>query len=148
VTAPSVARGGTSGRAVPLSGVEAGRRALWVLAGLAGALGWIALRSGLPWESAPVCFLRETFHIGCATCGFTRALAALVAGDLVRSFVLHPLAPVVVLEAVVAWVLWGIGVWRGGTVPSVRWMGRVAGATVVAGLVVWIVRLVTGTIPV
>jgi hypothetical protein len=117
--------------------------------GLAAALGGLALGSGsIGLAAGPPCALRETFHIGCVTCGFTRALEALARGDLAAATALHPLALPVVVETGLAWGLWGAGLWRGRPLLHGRWVGRAAAATAIAATVVWVARLVTGTLPV
>lgn len=124
------------------------QRMAWALAGAAGILGWLMLRSDLAAGAGSACVLREMFHVGCATCGFTRALGALAAGDVVASLALHPMALVVAVEVVLMWALWGVAAWGGRPVLHARWVWRIAAATVAMAVIVWIVRLVTGTIPV
>ncbi|MFI5372045.1 MAG: DUF2752 domain-containing protein, partial [Candidatus Eisenbacteria bacterium] len=55
---------------------------VWSLAGAAGGVGWSALAArahALGMDS--VCLLRQVAHVACPTCGMTRALALLAAGD-------------------------------------------------------------------
>jgi hypothetical protein len=77
----------------------------------------------------------------------SRALLALGRGEWARAIELHPLAPVLVLEAFVLWLLWG---WvEAGRIswPSRRtliaWLGF-NGAALVA---LWLWRLAAGTLP-
>jgi hypothetical protein len=122
--------------------------AMWAAAGVAGAIGGLMLRAGIPiFAGLPPCALRETLHVGCATCGFTRALTALAQGDLAASLALHPLVLPIVVEVAVAWALWGAGLWRGAALIRARWLARAAAATAVAGALIWLVRLATGTLP-
>jgi hypothetical protein len=121
---------------------------LWLGAGATVLLGLLALRH-YPAASAPemvVCLFRLGTGIPCPGCGLTRAFLALAAGDLGRSLVLHPLAPLFAIEALLAWLLWGahaLGRLRRTAAP---W-DRLALAHAAALLALWIVRLTTGTLP-
>jgi len=124
--------------------------AVWWLCGLAVAGAWLALRgwtpSGDPGHA--VCALRRIAHIGCATCGLTRALAALARGDLGASLAFHPMGLVFAVELAAAWGASGVALARGARLPDQRWIPWVIAANAAAFLLVWVVRLLTGTIPV
>jgi hypothetical protein len=53
------------------------------------------------------CFLRDQLGIPCPTCGGTRALAALAAGQFGEALARNPLVAVGCL-ALAAWALWGL----------------------------------------
>jgi hypothetical protein len=84
-----------------------------LLAASAMALLW--LHAGLP---VPQCALREWTGLACATCGTTRMVRALLAGDLLRAVSFNPLSfsALVCLVAGSAWSL--LRTWR--CVPAFR----------------------------
>jgi hypothetical protein len=124
------------------------RLAAWSLSGLAGAAGALALRA---WpalaQGPPICAFRQLTHLGCPTCGLTRALASLARGDLAGSIALHPLALPVALQAIVIWALWGAGVVGERSILRQRAIAWIAGANALAFLATWIVRLTLGILP-
>jgi hypothetical protein len=124
--------------------------AAWALCGLAAAGAWMALRSWTPVDdpAGGVCALRSIAHVGCATCGLSRALAALAAGRLGASLALHPMALVLAIELATAWGWWGARLARGRPGWDQRWIPWAVAANAAAFLLVWVVRLLTGTIPV
>jgi hypothetical protein len=124
------------------------QRVAWALAGLAGALAWLGLRFWTSLETGPpICALRQVLHIGCPTCGFTRALASLAGGDAGVSLGQHPLALPIVLQLAAGWLMWGTGLVRDRSLIRGRWIARAAAANAAALLAVWIVRLALGTVP-
>ena len=125
-------------------------RTAWWLCGLAAAGAWLALRAWTPVDDPAqvLCALRQFAHIGCPTCGLTRALAALTRGNLGASLVLHPMAVVLAIELAAAWAWWGRALARGQRDLDQRWIPWAIAANAAAFLLVWVVRLLTGTIPV
>jgi len=120
----------------------------WIGAGLGAVATWLVLRSWSGLEAAlPACALRQIAHIGCPTCGFTRALVALARGDLSASVALHPMAVAIVSQMLAAWLASGWRLARGRAGLSGRWLAHAVALDAAAGLAVWIVRLATGTIP-
>jgi hypothetical protein len=120
----------------------------WIGAGLLAVAAWLVLRTWSGLEAAlPVCALREIAHIGCPTCGFTRALVALARGDLSASVALHPMAIAIGSQMLAAWLASGWRLARGRAGLSGRWLAHAVALDAAAGLAVWIVRLATGTIP-
>ncbi len=120
------------------------------LAAAGGALAALALLQRLPLPAGPehsICFLRHYTGVPCAGCGLTRAFAALGRGDFAAAVALHPLAPLFLLEAIVGWLVWGWLLLRRGGFPSWAPVNRVLTADAVLLLVVWGVRLATGTLP-
>jgi uncharacterized protein DUF2752 len=121
---------------------------LWVLAGLAGLAGlaifhvWIP--SGDP--AAAVCLLRRLFHLPCPGCGMTRAFAALAKGDWSAAVTLHPLAPVLACELVVAWIAWGMAI-AGRSLRLPLRLDAVLLGNAAAFLALWLGRAATGTLP-
>jgi hypothetical protein len=127
---------------------RAPRWAAWLATGIAGAVAWTFLRAGIPNGVFPGCALREVFHVGCATCGLTRAMESLARGDVGASLAFHPLALLLAIEVGLAWLGWGAGLRRGRPWITGRIAARAAWLTAAAGLAVWLVRLATGTVPV
>jgi hypothetical protein len=81
-------------------------RAAWIAAALLGAAalaaGW--LRLGLP---RPVCVFHRWTGLPCATCGTTRMIESLLAGDVAGALAWNPLVFVAMVVAVpcTAWLL-------------------------------------------
>jgi hypothetical protein len=77
----------------------------------------------------------------------TRALAWLLRGDISRSFGYHPLALPAAIGTIGA-VLWYAGRrWRGWDAPPTRLTNSVLISFGVLLVVVWVVRLASGTLP-
>jgi hypothetical protein len=145
-------RPGVRSRAIAVAATPAlsPRVAAWWLG--AGALvgAWLALRAWTP-DPDPahaLCALRRVAHVGCATCGLTRALAALARGRLGEAVALHPMAPIVAAEIALVWGWWGLSLVRLVRSPGQAWIPRAIAANAVAFLLVWVVRLLAGKIPV
>jgi hypothetical protein len=133
----------------PVRVLRRGRRAwlLWFGAGVLMALAWALLASTRMTAGGPLCALRRLAGLDCPTCGLTRALGALARGAWRESLALHPWAPVLALQAAAAWALWGA--WLAGRLrtPPDRWCPPVLIANLAALVVVWLARLVAGTLP-
>lgn len=90
------------------------RRAGWWLGGVLLAAAGVALLYSFDPNSADSPFARCIFQTltgyWCAGCGITRALHALVHGDVARAFAMNPLAIALLPFAALAWA-WGGG-WR------------------------------------
>ncbi len=94
-----------------------------------------------------VCFVRRCTGYACPGCGLTRALAYLVRGDFVAMWAMHPLAPLVVVDAVAAVVLmWAIRSNRFTLKPN--HLAIVASVHVVLLIGVWAARSAVGALPV
>lgn len=124
-------------------------RLLWAGAGAVGLLLALALHVWvLPDDrQSSICFVRRFVGVPCPGCGLTRAFAALAKGDWRGAFRLHPLAYVLAVEFLAAWLAWGAYVLRGR-----RWLERgtvnaVLAANAALLLVVWTLRFATGTLP-
>jgi hypothetical protein len=120
----------------------------WALAGAALAGVAAALGAGiLGVAGEPVCWLKRVAHVSCPTCGLTRSLALLARGDLAGSLAMHPWGPVLAAQAVAAWLAWGA--WLAGQLnerPD-RWIPRAVALNGVALAALWVVRLITATLP-
>jgi hypothetical protein len=106
---------------------------------------WDPARNGGP----PLCALRAATGVPCPTCGLTRAAASLLRGRWHEAVSLHPLIPLLTVEAVAVWlVLCGARLGpvrvRHGRAGVV--LGVLAAGNAVALLAVWAVRLRTGGI--
>ena len=124
-----------------------GRRHLQWLAVLpAAVLGLMTMASPSD-DGLTICPVALLTGVACPGCGMSRAIAWMFRGDLERSVGYHPLAPLVVIIGVTA-VVWAIGRrLRGWAGPrsAVLNGGLVALAALL--MVVWITRLVSGTLP-
>ena len=105
---------------------DSGFERLLLLVGLIAPVGaWLFTRSGL---SSPSCLFNDLSGYPCPSCGGTRALRAVVAGDFRGAFLLNPLVVVLMLGGLVAVlyaagvVLFGIPPWR----PRLGRAGRMA----------------------
>jgi len=121
----------------------------WGLSALAAAGVWLLLQRGSAMADAArvTCLFRDLTHVGCPTCGFTRAFVELARGRIGASLVFHPLALPVAGECVAAWVLWGAALLRGAPILRQRWIPAIVLANAAAFAVVWLARFVTGTLP-
>lgn len=87
-----------------------------------------------------ICTFRRVTGLPCATCGMTRALAALTRGAWHQSYAYHPLGGAVALALVTGW---GGTCWfwlRNRTVPArlVRWWFLFCLSVAAACFIVWI----------
>jgi hypothetical protein len=98
-------------------------------------------------SGASLCALRWLAGLACPTCGLTRALGLLARGAWRESLVMHPWAAALALQAGAALLLWVL--WRAGRlrVRPDRWLPHAAGLNLAALVVLWLVRLATGTLP-
>ena len=124
---------------------------IWIWAAAGGAaLAIFALLHFLPLPAtgeSSVCFTRRFLHFSCPGCGLTRAFGALAREDFAAAWRFHPLAFVFLLEAIAAWVVWGLVALRRLRPPSatlVNWALVVQGFLLVT---VWAIRLATGSLP-
>ncbi|OGF14595.1 MAG: hypothetical protein A2W00_04400 [Candidatus Eisenbacteria bacterium RBG_16_71_46] len=155
---PSPARQGApapAARLAPL--VQASVRALrvappgawWLVAGLAGGLLYLAL-SRWPFPVDPahtICLFRQMTHLDCPGCGLTRSIAELARGHLGAALRIHPLGPLLVAEAALAWAWWGLVLARRVRAPSLGAVNLALLAHAVALLALWGARLATRTLP-
>jgi len=95
----------------------------------------------------PACPIRALFGIPCPGCGLTRAVILCLHGDWATSLHAHPLAPIVLVQAVVLSFVWFIV--RAEPMHLVR-LKRVAKVSsrldTVGLLIVWVYRVSTGVI--
>ena len=110
----------------------------WILAGL----GVLLLASPVG-----VCPYRICLGVACPGCGMSRALVALLGGDVAGSLSLHPLAPLVAVQVVAAGLvlLWRRSGRRRRT--ERRFVPAVLGVNAVLFVAVWLVRLASGALP-
>lgn len=126
----------TSGEPAATSGKN---RLLWAFALLLpGAYIALAIFAG---DQTPCGFANLTGW-PCPGCGMTRALQALMRGDLAAAHRQHPLVLLLLGEGLVVGVM--LATRRH---PSTRTVLYALAATVCLLLVVWVVRLATGTAP-
>ncbi len=111
-------------------------RARWVKAAvLLGAL------AAFVFAPIPLCPTRFYFHVPCPGCGSTRAVLALLHGDVHAALALNPVGLVAAALAVpsLAWILRGV-VREGRVVDLPRWLRVVWTGVIGALFVVWIAR--------
>ena len=135
----------------------------------ATGLGLVALFLALAfWDPAvaggpDLCLFHRATGVACAACGLTRAAAALAQGQFAESWRWHPLFALLAAETAIFWLAWGVALRRATTAgalshlaetpetPAILALRRIAPraaiATGVLLLLVWIVRLSTGTLP-
>ena len=108
----------------------------------------VALAAINPSDASPtICGFANCTGVACPGCGMTRAAGQLFRGNLSEALRYHPLVLLVVAEVIGAWTIWmahraGWITWR-----RRRWADIVIGGTAVLLLVLWAVRLATGTTP-
>lgn len=121
------------------------RRALPAVA-LVGVCAVAALSPVGDDEGRVLCPYRLATGGWCPGCGCTRAMGALVRGDLTSSIALNPWTLVLFVQAMVASAVFA-------AVPDTAraWWARndmiVLKANLAVGLAIWAIRLATGTIP-
>lgn len=93
------------------------------------------------------CLILATTGTACPGCGMTRASAALLRGDWEATWRLHPLAPFLAAEILGLWVIWGWTVFvRRQRMNDVALLYLLVG-NFVAFVLVWLVRLLAGSLP-
>ena len=120
----------------------------------ATGLGLVALLFALAfWNPAtaggPVlCLFHRATGIACPACGLTRAAAAFAHGELAESVHWHPLFPLLAAEVALLWLAWGVALRERPRLVALGRLGsRLAIGNGVLLLLVWILRLATGTLP-
>ncbi len=125
------------------------RRALFWTVGGAGAAGLVVLALWSPPDdpALSLCLTRRALGLPCPGCGLTRALSQLLQGHLARAIALHPLAPLVALDAAAGWGLWGLTLYGLASAPPARTVRLVLLAQLAVFVALWLDRLATGTAP-
>ena len=119
------------------------------MVGGVGAAGLVVLATWTPTDDASmsICLTRRLLGLPCPGCGVTRGLAHLLQGNLARAMTLHPLAPLVAVDAMVGWGLWGLVVYGLAAAPPARTVRLVLLAQLAVFVALWLGRLATGTAP-
>ncbi len=96
-----------------------------------------------------LCVVRRVFHIACPGCGLTRSFADLAKGNFIGAFARHPVGPVLALEGILLWAAWGVSlaVTSRSVGVAYRSLNQLLAADAVALIIVWLIRLSTGTLP-
>lgn len=94
-----------------------------------------------------ICLVRNWTGVPCPGCGVTRAIEAMLRGSYAEAFILHPLAPFAVAEAVVVWIAWGVSLARFRRGLDERALALLLLVNLVAFVALWIVRAATETLP-
>ncbi len=123
--------------------------ALWALAGaIAGGGLWLLRASELSrGRENTFCLLRRATGIPCPGCGLTRAFDRLADGDWAGAMAAHPLAPIIALELMASWVVWGLVVAGRLRPPAPRALEVFLLAHLAALVALWLGRAATGTLP-
>jgi hypothetical protein len=130
--------------AVPRVDSRLGKGAIYAIPFVAA----IALAAAEPSDNAPtICGFANCTGVACPGCGMIRASGHLLRGHFGEAMRYHPLVPLILLELFAAWTIWaahqaGWIRWR-----HHRWVDVVIGGTAALLIVVWIIRLATGTTP-
>lgn len=124
------------------------RGTFWLVGGL-GAAGLVVLAAWTPPDdsSMSLCLTRRALGLPCPGCGLTRGVAHLLQGDLARAMTLHPLAPLVAVDAAVGWGWWGLALYGLAAPPPARAVRLVLLAQLALFVAFWVGRLATGTAP-
>ncbi len=77
----------------------------------------------------------------------TRAFALIARGQLSASLAFHPLALLLALEAVAIWLAWPLVLLKKVARPSAQAVNSWLLIHLALLVIVWVVRLVTGTLP-
>lgn len=99
-------------------------------------------------EDGPnVCPFALATGIACPGCGMTRAASMLLRGDLSSAVAFHPLVPLFAFIAVGGWVWFALR--KAGKVQAVsnRLLNGILISTLIALVAVWVLRLISGTLP-
>jgi hypothetical protein len=98
-------------------------------------------------EGPTVCPFALTTGIACPGCGMTRAAGFLLRGDLSSALRYHPLVILIAVQAIAGWGWWMLR--RSETVRpmSTRITNAILIGTSVSLLVVWLLRLLAGSLP-
>lgn len=120
--------------------------ALWGSTGVVALSGFFILNRWTPRNPGRIswCLFRDISGISGPGCGLTRAFAHLAKGQLAAAFVLHPMAPLLALELPLLWLWWGLRLFGMGRALDLE---RLALAHAALFILLWIVRLATGTLP-
>ena len=132
----------TSERASDRFGVEWRQAA--ILTGSA-ALGLVVLHlwPGFDWS---VCVFHAITSVACPGCGMTRALVHLARGEWVAMWLMHPMAPVLMLQSGLAALAWIFLRDRGQRLLRIIGL-RLVMLNAMAILALWVWRLAAGTLP-
>ena len=129
-----------------LSAALSSHRNLWFVGTAMAVVIAGALLAFGPGEGS-TCLIYTATGVSCPGCGMTRAAAAMLRGDWSSMWRFHPMAVVVAVEGFVTWATWGWTVFvRRRRVDEAVLLWLLVANTVLL-LVVWIVRLATGTLP-
>ena len=101
-----------------------------------------------PTDTGPtVCPFALCTGNACPGCGMLRAAGHLVRGNIGEAIRYHPLAPLVLGQLIAAWALW-LAHSRGWIrLRPGRWLDITLAASAVLLIGVWILRMLTGTLP-
>lgn len=127
--------------------VRGGTRLVWAVTAVVAAA-VVALRLWVPGDEAPgLCPIRTCTGVACPGCGLTRAVAHLIRGDFAAMWAMHPLAPLIVVEGVVALAIAHLAARRRVRVPPAA-VAAVGAVHIALLVVVWVARFVAGSLPV
>jgi Protein of unknown function (DUF2752) len=127
----------------------ASRARLWLVAGLAGLAGLAVLHVWAPSDdpARAICLSRRLFHLPCPGCGMTRAFAHLAKGEWSAAVRAHPLAPLLALEGILGWTVWGMALTAARPLRLPVRLETLLLANAAALVALWLGRVATGTLP-
>jgi hypothetical protein len=123
------------------------RRALWAGTGGVAVLLWLVAAAIEPAHGVLPCPVRRIVGLPCPGCGMTRALLLLAHGEWRSALRLHPLAPVLLAEAVALWIGWGLHEAGRVRLPAPRTVNLWLMAHAALLLAVWGTRFWRGSLP-
>ena len=122
------------------------QRMIWIIGLVLGASVALLLAFAGPGADS-ICLIRAVTGTACPGCGMTRATSALLQRDLPTALSMHPLSPILAIQAVVIWLAWGWSVFRRRAPIDEALLLQILIGNAGLFVVVWFVRLVSGTLP-
>lgn len=122
---------------------------IWLVLGLSGAAASFALFLWVPPDDPryAFCLSRRVLELPCPGCGMVRAMSRLVRGEWSAVWHLHPVAPLLAAQLLGGWILAGLALSGRLKAPSIGVVNYLLLANLALLLGVWLVRLLTGTLP-
>lgn len=121
---------------------------IWIAATLALVIGWGALYLWHPSDAAAdsICMLRRTTDLPCPGCGIGRGAASLAKGDLIGALRYHPMALALALQGAMIWAGLGFAA-LGRCRRRLTWVRHLLIPNALMFLAIWLLRLISGTLP-
>lgn len=115
---------------------------------LSPVLAAVGLMAFAPSDDNPtICPFALCTGTACPGCGLTRAAGSLIRGDLNVALAYHPLVPLILVELLGSWIWFLLYRLRIASAPRTRTVTLMLTVNLLALVVVWAIRLATGTLP-